>query len=301
MRNNLPDLFPGFDSLTVEIDDEWLFCRTGGKGPPLLLLHGYPQSHVCWHKIAPRLAEHFTVVAADLPGYGNSSVPPLSADHAAYSKRSMATAFVKMMRILGHDHFFLAGHDRGGRVSYRMALDHPDHVSRLAVLDILPTGDYWDRMDRLFGLKIYHWMFLAQAAPFPDKMIAASPIPFLEHTLKSWTAAKSLRCFTADAMMHNRAWFCDPDRIAATCEDYRAGAHIDYDHDRETLDRGQKIQIPTLVLWGDNGIAGSAESPLDSWRVWSPAAEGQGLPCGHFLPEEAPEETFDALFRFFRK
>ncbi|WP_422375053.1 alpha/beta fold hydrolase [Roseibium sp.] len=299
MRNNLPDLFPGFDSLTVEVEDEWLFCRTGGSGPPLLLLHGYPQSHICWHKIAPRLSEHFTVVAADLPGYGQSSVPPLSDDHAAYSKRSMATALAEMMRILGHERFLLAGHDRGGRVAYRMALDHPGLVQRLAVLDILPTSAYWDRMDRQFGLKIYHWMFLAQPAPFPDKMIAASPIPFLEHTLRSWTAGKDLTCFTSDAMTHNRVWFCDPDRIAATCEDYRAGAHIDDAHDRMSLNLGHKIEVPTLVLWGDKGIANSVESPLDVWRAWSPDAEGLALPSGHFLPEEAPEETFEALFRFF--
>ena len=295
----MPDLFPGFDSLTVEAEDQRLFCRTGGSGPPLLLLHGYPQSHVCWHKVAPRLAEHFNVIAADLPGYGQSSVPPLTEDHAAYSKRSMAKALAEMMRVLGHERFLLAGHDRGGRVAYRMALDHPERVERLAVLDILPTSDYWDKMDRQFGLKIYHWMFLAQPAPFPEKTIAASPIPFLEHTLRSWTAAKSLSCFTREAMTHNKAWFCDPDRIAATCEDYRAGAHIDDDHDRQSLDQGQKILMPTLVLWGAKGIANSVQSPLDVWRVWSPKAEGLALPCGHFLPEEEPNETFEALFRFF--
>jgi len=295
----LPDLFPGFDSMTVETNGEQIYCRTGGSGPALLLLHGYPQSHICWHKIAPRLAKHFTVIAADLPGYGRSSVPPLSDDHCAYSKRSMASAMAEMMRVLGHERFFLAGHDRGGRVSYRMALDHPALVERLAVLDILPTSDYWDKMDRQFGLKIYHWMFLAQPAPFPDKMIAASPTPFLEHTLKSWTASKSLDCFGKDAMAYNRAWFCDPDRISATCEDYRAGAHIDYEHDRQTLEAGEKIQAPTLFLWGDKGIANSVKSPLDVWRAWSDNTEGFALPSGHFLPEEAPDETFDALFRFF--
>jgi len=301
LHNNLPDLFPGFDSITVEADDVRLFCRVGGSGPPLLLLHGYPQSHVCWHKIASRLAESFTVIAADLPGYGRSSIPPLSQDHAAYSKRSMAAAFVEMMRVLGQPSFFLAGHDRGGRVAYRMALDHPDRVQRLAVLDILPTCDYWDRMDRLFGLKIYHWTFLAQPAPFPEKLIAASPIRFLVHTLRSWTAAKSLDCFSEGAMIHNRAWFCDPDRISATCEDYRAGAKIDYDHDRKSLESGDRIVCPFLALWGDQGIATSVDSPLDIWRNWCRNAEGLALPCGHFLPEEAPEETLDALLGFFTR
>jgi len=299
LHNNLPDLFPGFDSITVEANEERLFCRIGGSGPPLLLLHGYPQSHVCWHKIAPRLAEHFTVVAADLPGYGRSSIPALSHDHMAYSKRTMASTLVEMMRVLGHCRFFLAGHDRGGRVAYRMALDHPERVQRVAVLDILPTCDYWDRMDRTFGMKIYHWMFLAQPAPFPEKLIAASPIRFLVHTLRSWTAAKSLDCFSEGAMAHNRAWFCDPDRISATCEDYRAGAGVDYDHDRQSLDQGHKIQPSLLALWGDRGIATSVDDPLEVWRVWSPTAEGLAIASGHFLPEEAPTETFDALLRFF--
>lgn len=299
MHSNLPDLFPGFDSITVEADDMRLFCRVGGGGPPLLLLHGYPQSHVCWHKIAPLLAEHFTVIAPDLPGYGRSSIPPLSDDHAAYSKRSMAAAFVEMMRVLGHTTYFVAGHDRGGRVGYRMALDHPDRVQRLAVLDILPTSDYWDRMDRRFGMKIYHWTFLAQPAPFPEKLIAASPVRFLTHTLRSWTAARSMACFSEAAMTHNRAWFCDPDRISATCEDYRAGAGVDYEHDRQSLETGQKILCPLLALWGDKGIATSVEAPLEVWSRWGRTVEGRALSCGHFLPEEAPEETFEALLGFF--
>ncbi|MEE2866474.1 MAG: alpha/beta hydrolase [Pseudomonadota bacterium] len=299
MKNDLPDLFPGFDSITVEANDVRLFCRTGGSGPPLLLLHGYPQSHICWHKVAPQLAEHFTLVLPDLPGYGRSSVPPLSGDHAAYSKRRMASAMVELMKVLGHSTFFLAGHDRGGRVAYRLALDHPQALLKVAVLDILPTCDYWDRMDRLFGLKIYHWMFLAQAAPFPEKTISAAPIRFLDHTLASWTAAKNLSCFSKEAMAHNRDWFCEPDRVSATCEDYRAGATIDYDHDRADLDAGRKILVPLLALWGSKGIATSVDDPLEVWRGWSRTAVGAALPGGHFLPEEAPEETVTALLEFF--
>ena len=165
MKAELPDLFPGFDALNVEAKGEQVFCRLGGSGVPLLLLHGYPQSHICWHKIAPRLAEHFTVIAADLPGYGESSVPPSSDNHVAYSKRFVASLMIEVMHVLGHERFLLAGHDRGGRVSYRLALDHPECVAKLAVLDILPTCDYWDMLDRRFSLKIYHWMFLAQPAP----------------------------------------------------------------------------------------------------------------------------------------
>ncbi|POF34695.1 alpha/beta fold hydrolase [Roseibium marinum] len=299
MKSNLPDMFPGFESITVETASARLFCRVGGSGPPLLLLHGYPQSHVIWHKIAARLADRFTLVLPDLPGYGGSSVPPLSDDHAAYSKRAMAEAVAEMMQVLGHRRFFLAGHDRGGRVAYRLALDKPEAVEKLAVLDILPTSDYWDRLDRQFGLKIYHWMFLAQPAPFPEKLIAASPIRFLEHTLASWTGDKTLTCFSEDALAHNRNWFCDPDRISATCEDYRAGATVDYQHDRTDLEAGNRIRVPLLALWGDKGIAGSVEDPLAMWRIWCPQAKGEVLSCGHFLPEESPEHTTQALLDFF--
>jgi haloacetate dehalogenase len=300
VKNDLPDLFPGFDSLTVDVNNAQLFCRIGGSGPPLLLLHGYPQSHICWHKIAPQLAEHFTIVLPDLPGYGQSSVPPLSDDHAAYSKRSTAAAMVDLMKGLGHTTFSLAGHDRGGRVAYRLALDHPEVLTKVAVLDILPTCDYWDRIDRLFGLKIYHWMFLAQAAPFPENMISAAPVAFLEHTLASWTAAKDLSCFSKEAMAHNRDWFCEPNRVAATCEDYRAGATIDYEHDRADLDAGKKIQPPLLALWGSKGIATSVDDPLEIWRGWSASVAGTAVACGHFLPEEAPHETAAILIAFFK-
>ncbi|WP_299811014.1 alpha/beta hydrolase [uncultured Roseibium sp.] len=299
MKSNLPDMFPGFDSVNVETASVRLFCRVGGSGPPLLLLHGYPQSHVIWHKIAPRLAERFTLVLPDLPGYGSSSVPPLSDDHAAYSKRAMAEAVTEMMQALGHSRFLLAGHDRGGRVAYRLALDRPEAVERLAVLDILPTSDYWDRMDRQFGLKIYHWMFLAQPAPFPEKLIAASPIRFLEHTLASWTGDKTLSGFSEEALAHNRDWFCQPDRVSATCEDYRAGATVDYQHDRADQEAGNRIHMPLLALWGEKGIANSVEDPLAIWRTWCPEAEGAALPCGHFLPEEAPDRTCQALLDFF--
>lgn len=292
------ELYPGFESFTVETGEAELFCRAGGSGPPLLLLHGYPQSHLIWHRIAPELAASFTLVMPDLPGYGNSSIPPLSKDHAAYSKRAMAKGVKELMRSLGHDRFAVAGHDRGGRVAYRLALDSPEAVERVAVLDILPTSEYWDRLDRTFGMKIYHWMFLAQAAPFPEKLIAANPIRFLDHTLASWTGEKSLDCFSPPALAQNRAWFCNPDRISATCEDYRAGAGIDYLHDRADRDAGNKLQMPLLALWGSKGIATSVEDPLAVWKTWCVEAEGRALECGHFLPEEAPEETATALLDF---
>ncbi|MES0880182.1 alpha/beta fold hydrolase [Roseibium sp. SCP14] len=299
MKEAKPDLYPGFDSLTVDTGDVQLFCRTGGTGPALLLLHGYPQSNEIWHKIAPRLANHFTLIIPDLPGYGRSSVPPLSSDHLAYSKRAMARNMVELMRQLGHNRFYVAGHDRGGRVGYRMAFDHPETVKRLAVLDILPTSDYWDRLDRTFGLKIYHWLFLAQPAPYPEMLISASPIDFLEHTLSSWTGNKNLNCFSEGALAHNRDWFCDRDRIAATCEDYRAGATVDYEHDKADRDAGNRIKAPVLALWGDKGIASSVDDPLAIWRNWCSDVSGKSLECGHFLPEEAPDDTCNALLDFF--
>lgn len=299
MNERLPDLFPGFDSQTVDTAQGPIFCRTGGTGPALLLLHGYPQSHVIWHKIAPGLAKTFTLVMPDLPGYGQSSIPPLSADHAAYSKRTMAQTMARVMTGLGHTQFGTVGHDRGGRVVYRMALDFPDRLSGAVVLDILPTYDYWNRLDRAFALKIYHWAFLAQPAPLPEDMIAADPISYLEHKLASWSAAKDLSPFSEGALAHTRAWFSDPARIAATCEDYRAGAHIDYDQDAEDRRIGRTIIPRLLALWGAKGIAASIEDPLAVWREWCPHATGKALDCGHFLPEEAPEATCAEIRAFF--
>lgn len=299
MGTDLPDLFPGFENRSIQTELGAIFCRTGGTGPALLLLHGYPQSHIIWHKITPELAKHFTLVMPDLPGYGQSDIPALSDDHAAYSKRAMANAMLETMQMLGHSQFLVAGHDRGGRVAYRMALDHADKVLKLAVLDILPTFDYWNKLDRSFALKIYHWAFLAQVAPFPENLISASPIAFLEHTLASWTAVKDLSCFSDDALTHNRAWYCNPDRIAATCEDYRAGAHIDYLHDEKDRLEGKTLSMPVLALWGENGIAKSIEDPLEAWRFWCPHVEGSAVPGGHFLPEEAPDKVRSSLVKFF--
>jgi len=297
---DLPDHFPGFSSRKISLPDGDVFCRVGGSGPPLLLLHGYPQSHVMWHKIAPALSEQFTVILADLPGYGQSDCPPLSADHSAYSKRTMAKTMVQLMADLGHETFYLAGHDRGGRVSYRMALDHPQNVKKLAVLDILPTFDYWAKMDREFALKVYHWAFLAQQAPFPENLISASAISYLEHTLASWTASKDLSAFSEEALAHYRVAFSNPCRVAASCEDYRAGATIDLEHDSEDREKQRKISCPTLVLWGNAGIASSASTPLDTWQDWANSVIGTGISSGHFLPEEAPKDTLQKMKSFFK-
>jgi len=301
LNQRLTDLFPGFDSQIVDTAQGPVFCRTGGTGPALLLLHGYPQSHVIWHKIAPDLAKSFTLVMPDLPGYGQSAIPALSDDHQAYSKRAMAQTMAEVMTRLGNERFGAVGHDRGGRVVYRMALDMPDRLTGAVVLDILPTFDYWNRLDRTFALKIYHWAFLAQPAPLPEDMIAADPIPFLEHKLASWSAAKDLSPFSEEALTHTRAWFSDPARIAATCEDYRAGAYIDYEHDAQDRKAHRTISPPFLSLWGAQGIAASIDDPMAVWRAWCPHAEGKVIESGHFLPEEAPKTTLAEIRNFFSR
>lgn len=267
-----------------------------GEGPPLLLLHGFPQSRMMWGAVAPMLAARHTLVIPDLPGYGDSDPP---ADTAAASKRAMAERMVEAMAALGHETFDVAGHDRGGRVAYRMALDHPARVRRLAVLDILPTSDYWAKMDRAFGLKIYHWAFLAQPAPLPETLIGGAADFWLDWTLRSWTASGTLDAFDAAAMDHYRGNFHDPARLKAMCDDYRAGAGIDVEHDLSDRATGRRIEAPTLVLWGAGGIAQSAETPLDAWRGWASDVAGGPVAAGHFLPEENPADTGAALARFF--
>lgn len=268
----------------------------GGSGPPLLLLHGFPQNRLMWQTIADILSTHYTLIIPDLPGYGDSDAP---ANVEAASKRAMANQMIEIMVQLGHEIFDVAGHDRGGRVAYRMALDYPERVSRLAVLDILPTSDYWAKMDRGFALKIYHWAFLAQPYPFPETLIGAAPDAFIDTTLKSWTATKSLDVFAPDALASYRRNFTDPIRLKAMCDDYRAGASIDVDHDLHSQRTGTRINAPTLALWGASGIAQSAETPLDVWRNWCVDVCGEPISSGHFLPEENPRDTAAALRAFF--
>ncbi|GBD48447.1 alpha/beta fold hydrolase [Methylopila sp. Yamaguchi] len=295
----LADLFPGFAPRWIDVaDDVRLFARVGGEGPPLLLLHGYPQTHVCWRKVAPLLAERFTVVLPDLRGYGWSSVPPPAPE--SYAKRVMAEDIVNLMRAMGHERFAVAGHDRGGRVGYRLALDHPERVTKLAVLDIVPTERMWAGFGRARALSAYHWAFLAQPAPFPETLIAADPTYFLEWTLASWTAAKTLDAFGCEALNHYRAFFADPGRVAATCADYRAGATLDVAHDEADRAAGRRIAAPVLALWGETGFPGQGGGrPVDVWRDWADDVRGEALACGHFLPEEAPQATAKALLTFF--
>ena len=296
---DLADLFPGFASHWIDTSIGKIFARTGGGGPPLLLLHGYTETHVMWHRVAPALAARFALVVPDLPGYGWSAVPDADANHAPYDKRSMAKVMIEVMEKLGHVHFRLAGHDRGGRVAYRLALDQPGRVDRMATLDIVPTYDMWHGMDRNMAIKVWHWPFLAQPAPLPEMLISKAPVELLEWKLASWTKAKNLSAFDRSALDHYRASFSDPLRIHAQCEDYRAGYGADLANDEADRAAGKIITCPLLALWGGVGIANETGGPLKIWRQWAPQAAGQPIDSGHFLTEENPDATAKALLEFF--
>jgi haloacetate dehalogenase len=291
-------MFEGFRNLRVPTKEAEIDTLVKGSGPPLLLLHGYPQTKAMWHKIAPDLAQRFTVVVTDLRGYGASSRPPDGADSAAYSKRRMAADQVEVMESLGFGTFSVAGHDRGGRVAYRLALDHPERVVKLATLDIVPTYEQFAAVDRLAALGSYHWYFLAQPRGFPERLIGADPDFFLRHTLTAWAGAAG--AFSDEAFAEYLRCFRDPGVIHAMCEDYRAGATIDYALDEADLKSGRKIGCPMLALWGDKGRPHKRTQVMETWRRWAVDLRGgEGLPCGHFLAEEAPEETRAALETFF--
>lgn len=296
---NVDDLFPSFQTHRIPVEDGEIFARSGGHGPPLLLLHGYPQTHAEWHKIAGRLAERFTVVAMDLRGYG-ASVVPAGEGGEGMTKRRMGRDCVAVMDRLGHGRFRVAGHDRGGRVAYRLAFDQPERLEKVAVIDIIPTASMFRDMSKpKSALRKYHWLFLAQPAPFPETMIGAATDYFLEHTLASWTAAKDLSAFDPAALAHYRAAFADPARTHASCEDYRAGAADDRLQDEQDLKAGRKITVPMLALWGDAGIPASGISPLDVWREFARDVQGMSVPSGHFVPEENPAACAESLLKFF--
>jgi haloacetate dehalogenase len=291
-------LFPGFRRERIRTRDTEIHAVVGGQGPPVLLLHGYPQTHACWHRVAPTLVGRFTVVCPDLRGYGDSGRPPSDSTHRAYAKRTMADDQLQVMGRLGFDRFAVVGHDRGGRVAYRLALDHPERVTHLAVLDMVPTLETWARMDRLAGLTSYHWLFLAQPADLPERLIGADPDYFLRWTLDSWAARPD--AFDERALAEYRRAFRDPEVIHATCEDYRAGATVDVEDDASDRDR-RHISCPMLALWGDRRPSARSRDLAAIWRDWARDVRGQSLRCGHFLPEEAPVETLAALEPFLAR
>jgi haloacetate dehalogenase len=287
-------VFEGFELRRVQTGATEINLRIGGKGPALLLLHGYPQTHVMWHKIAPALAARFTVVCSDLRGYGDSGKPPGGADHAGYSKRAMAQDQAEVMSALGFERFSVVGHDRGARVTHRLLLDHGARVDKAAVLDIAPTLDMYQRTDRVFAEAYYHWFFLIQPFDLPERMIGADPDYYLDKKIGKWSKVGG--CFSEAALAEYKRCFRDPATIHATCEDYRAAAGIDLEHDRADLDR--KVGMPLLVRWGRRGVIERCYDVLDLWRQRARQVSGRPLDCGHFLAEEAPEQTLEALQDF---
>ena len=256
-----PALFPGFTTHRIRTSATEIRCAVGGDGPPVLLLHGYPQTHAMWHRVAPPLARHYTVVCADLRGYGDSGKPASDDTHAAYSKRAMAQDMVELMRDLGHPRFRLVGHDRGGRVAHRLCLDTPDAVTQLAVLDISPTRTMYARTDQAFATAYYHWFFLIQPFDLPERLIGADPVYYLRRKLGGW--GTGLDHFDPRALAEYERCFSDPETIHASCEDYRAAASIDLEHDAASE---QKVACPMLVLWGERGVVNRLFDPLEDWR-----------------------------------
>jgi haloacetate dehalogenase len=290
-------VFDGFATRDLETDRGTIHARVGGTGPPLLLLHGYPETHVMWHSTAPILAERFTVVAADLSGYGDSLRPPVTDDHVPHSKRALALDQVQAMSSLGYDRFAVAGHDRGGRVAYRMALDHPDRIAALAVLDIVPTADVWARADDRLALGYWHWGFLAQPAPLPERLIAGDPDAYFDHHLRSIGLGAAPGRYPGPVIDTYRRQLRDPGAVQAICEDYRAGATVDRQLDE--ADRGRHITCPVLCLWGRRGaLELFYGNVLDVWRPWAPDLTGLGIEASHFLAEDEPAEVAHELVGF---
>ena len=286
-------MFEGFEQRTVTTNEVTINLVQGGSGPGVLLLHGYPQTHVIWHRVAPLLAERFTVICPDLRGYGDSSKPPGDPDHVAYSKRVMAQDQVEVMQSLGFDRFAIVGHDRGGRVAHRMALDHANKVSHLAVLDIVPTRTMYATIDQERATNVWRFFFLIQPDPFPEHLIGADPDFYLHWTLDHWCGTPG--ALTDEAVAEYRRCF-DAATIHATCEDYRAGATVDLVHDQ--ADQERKVSCPLLALWSRTG-SGSLYDVLSEWRERrAGSVRGRALDCGHFLPEERPEETTAEIAAF---
>lgn len=295
-------MFDGFESRGTDTGETTIFLRRSGHGTPLLLLHGFPQTHLMWRDVAPLLARHFTVICADLRGYGQSGCPPSAPDHAPYSKRAMAADMVRVMENLGFSRFAVAGHDRGGRVAYRLALDHPERVTRLAVLDVVPTGMAWARADADFALGFWPWSLLAQDEPLPESILSVHAADIVNNALDHWgsaaeTFSPDIRSTYVDALR-------EPRHAHAICEEYRAAAGIDRKHDHADEVAGQRIACPLLVLWSGKGPLNSwyveEGGPLGLWKTFADQVSGEALNGGHFFPEELPEATADALALFLK-
>lgn len=292
-------MFEGFINASADIDGVRIHAIKGGRGPALLLLHGHPQTHAIWHKVAPTLAEHFTVVAADLRGYGDSGKPQGAPDHANYSKRRMALDQVALMRGLGFTSFAVMGHDRGGRVAARMAIDHPEAVTQLVTLDVAPTVAMYEQTSFEFARAYWHWFFLVRPAPFPETLIRADPDLYLKQTMGARSAG--LAPFAPEAYAQYLRCLSDPATAHGICEDYRASITIDLEHDCADLASGKRIECPFLALWGAQGTVGQCFDPLAEWRSWSANVCGEALPCGHYIAEETPQLLLERVLPFLQR
>jgi haloacetate dehalogenase len=289
-------MFEGFKNQHIDTGDARIHVRVAGEGTPVVLIHGYPQNSTCWHKIAPTLAKTYQVIVPDLRGYGDSTGPAPDEANLLYSKRAMASDIAALLDALSIETTMVVGHDRGGRVAYRFALDHSSRISKLAVLDMIPTSETWERMVASEAIGAYHWPFLAQGKGLPERMIGHDPDDYLRHTLDSWTRVKD--CFTAEAMAEYIRCFRNPSVVAACCADYRAGATVDWEIDRTDKKAGRKIACPMLALWGERPGRESFDK-LEVWRDWCSAdVSGQPIDSGHFLAEENPADTLAALSAF---
>ena len=292
------ELLPDFESSMVHVQDGLVRTLVGGSGPPLLMLHGDPQTHLCWHGIAPRLTPHFTVVLTDIRGRGETHKPARTPDHAPYSKRVMAAEQVAVMEHLGFERFALVGHDRGARVARRLALDHPDKVERLAVMDIIPALDFYEAANGAIAQDYFYFFFLTQPYPLPETLIAGDPEAFMRQILTG--LADDEPPYHAGALGAYLRASSTEDAISAMCECFRAGISRDIEHDTQDRESGLKIQCPTLVFWGEEGVVGRHFDVREIWRRWAPSASFAPLPCGHFIPEEAPALAADRLLAFLR-
>lgn len=289
----------GFQRSRIALPDISLSVQQAGQGPALILLHGYPENGMCWSRIAPQFAATHRVIIPDLRGYGLSDAPPDDAQHQTYSKRRMAKDIVALIQAMGLGQAMVLGHDRGARVAYRLALDHPGLVSRLGIIEIAPTADYWANWGAELAMAAYHWTFLAQPAPLPERMIGADPVAYLEWTLQSWTKAKSLDVFPERNLASYRAQALDPARIHAMCADYRAGATVDRMDDEADRTAGKRIEVPLRFLYGHHGFPARTGDPAGIWRSWATHVEASACDSGHFAMEENPDAVLGAFLPFF--
>ncbi len=291
-------MFEGFTRAEIKTSGARIVTVHGGRGPPVLLMHGNPFTHLSWHKFAPRLAQEFTVVATDLRGYGDSEKPPGGDDHSGYSFRAMAQDQVEVMAALGFKRFMAAGHDRGARVLHRMCLDHPEKVERAAILDIIPQHNLYTHMTREWAKASYHWLFMIQPEPLPERLMSADPDFFITTKLAKTKAGLSF--FGKEALEEYKRCFRNPATVHAMCEDYRATYGVDFEMDQADFAAGRKITCPALILWGATGAVGRNHKPAEVWKDYATDIRGaKALPCGHYLSEEAPEETYRELRDFF--